>query len=110
MDAEVKLSNTVGIILLFWILAWTPYAIMAIWAMFFDSYGLSPNIGLIPVLSCKISAAVNVLVYGLRYIEISIQLTKIYQKNYSFYDVQNLIFLLFMAFTDYQCLIAKSKK
>ena len=66
MDAEVKLSKTVGIILLVWILAWTPYAIMAIWAMFFDAYGLSPNLGLIPALTCKVSAAVNVLLYGLR--------------------------------------------
>ena len=50
-----------------WICAWTPYGIMSIWTMFFDSSNLSPTMGLIPFLCCKISGTANVMLYGLRY-------------------------------------------
>ena len=49
-----------------WIFAWTPYAIMALWAMFFDAHNLSPLMGVIPLLFCKVSAGANVIVYGVR--------------------------------------------
>ena len=72
LDTEVRLSKTVGMILLVWILAWTPYAVMATWTMFFDAYGLTHYLGLIPLITCKISASFNVLFYGLRFIIVMI--------------------------------------
>ena len=63
---ESKLVRMVITLIFVWAFAWTPYAIMALWAMFFDSYNLSPVMGVIPLLFCKISAGVNVMIYGLR--------------------------------------------
>ena len=63
---ESRLSKMVTKLICVWAFAWTPYAIMAIWAMFFDSYNLSPLMGVIPILFCKISAGANALIYGLR--------------------------------------------
>jgi hypothetical protein len=66
---ETKLAKMVATLICIWAFAWTPYAIMALWAMFFDSQNLSPLMGVIPLLFCKISAGLNVIVYGLRYFE-----------------------------------------
>ena len=63
---EAKLSKMVTKLILVWVFAWTPYAIMAIWAMYFNSYNLSPFMGVVPLLFCKISAGANSLIYGLR--------------------------------------------
>ena len=66
MEMEVKLAKMACGVLLVWFLAWTPYAIMSIWVMFFESSGLSPILGVIPTLFTKISAGTNALIYGLR--------------------------------------------
>ena len=50
-----------------WGLAWTPYAIMALWAMFFQAHNMAPLMGVIPLLFCKCSAVANVMLYGIRY-------------------------------------------
>ena len=66
VELEAKLSKTVGFLIAVWLFAWTPYAILAIWAMFFDANQITPTIGLIPTLFCKLSAGANVMMYGLR--------------------------------------------
>ena len=63
---EAKLSRMVTKLIFVWAFAWTPYAIMAIWAMFFNASHLTPIMGVIPLLFCKISAGANSLIYGLR--------------------------------------------
>ena len=63
---EVTLAKMVSLLLVVWFLAWTPYVIMSIWIIFFDSKGLTPIIGIIPTICCKLSACANALLYGLR--------------------------------------------
>ena len=55
------------VILLVWILAWTPYVILHCWIMFFEPNSLSAEMAIAPSLFCKSSAAVNSLLYGVRY-------------------------------------------
>ena len=64
---EETLAKMVCLLLFVWLFAWTPYATMTCWAMFFDAHGLSPIVGLVPTVCCKISAGTNAMLYGLRY-------------------------------------------
>ena len=66
IETERKLAKKVCILLLVWFVAWTPYAGMNVWIMFFKAQGLSPMIGIIPTVCCKLSAGTNALLYGLR--------------------------------------------
>jgi r-opsin len=63
---EGKLVKMVITVIFVWGFAWTPYAIMAVWGMFFDYTHISQLMSTIPLLFCKISAGVNVMIYGLR--------------------------------------------
>ena len=63
---ELRLVKMVCTILLIWFVAWTPYAIMSLWVMFFDAYGLSPTMAVVPTVCSKGSAFANALLYGLR--------------------------------------------
>ena len=64
---EEKLAKMVSLLLVVWFIAWTPYAAMSCWIMWFNAKGLSPVMALIPTLCCKVSAATNAMLYGLRY-------------------------------------------
>ena len=64
---ERKLAKMVAKLIFIWTFACTPYAIMALWAMIFDAQNLSPLMGVILLLFCKISAGMNAIVHGLRY-------------------------------------------
>jgi len=65
-DIDENLPKMVWTLLLVWLLAWTPYAIMSIYVMFFNGTGLSPILGLLPIVCCKASAGLNAMLYGLR--------------------------------------------
>ena len=67
LQMEMKLAKMACTILLVWFIAWTPYAVMSFWVMFFDSNGLTPVLGLLPTICTKGSAFANALLYGLRY-------------------------------------------
>ena len=67
IEMEKKLAKMVCLLLFVWIIAWTPYATMCCWIIFNDAQGLSPIIGLIPTVCCKLSAGTNALIYGIRY-------------------------------------------
>ena len=56
-------------LIIVWLLAWTPYAMLCFVGFFLDSEKLTPTVGLVPLVSCKISAAANVMLYGLRFVE-----------------------------------------
>ena len=64
---EVTLAKMVSLLLVVWVFAWTPYVVMSVWIMFFNAKGLTPILGIIPTICCKISAFANGLLYGLRY-------------------------------------------
>ena len=64
---EMKLAKMACTILLVWFIAWTPYAVMSFWVMFFNGNGLTPVLGLLPTICTKGSAFANALLYGLRY-------------------------------------------
>ena len=55
-------------LIIVWLLAWTPYAMLCFVGFFLDSEKLTPTVGLVPLVSCKISAAANVMLYGLRFV------------------------------------------
>ena len=65
-DVDENPTKMVWILLFVWMLAWTPYAVMSVYVMFFNANGLSPILGLIPNVCCKTSAGLNVMLYGLR--------------------------------------------
>ena len=67
---EMKLAKMACTILLVWFIAWTPYAVMSFWVMFFNGSGLTPVLGLLPTICTKGSAFANALLYGLRYAKI----------------------------------------
>ena len=64
---ERKLARMVCVLLVIWVMAWTPYATMSFWIMVWGSEGLSPMYGVIPTVCCKLSAGTNTLLYGIRY-------------------------------------------
>ena len=66
IEMEEKLAKMVSLLLVVWVLAWTPYAAISCWIIFFDAKNLSPIMGLIPTLCCKVSAGTNAMIYGLR--------------------------------------------
>ena len=57
----------VFIILVIWVFAWTPYVVESMWIMFFDGLYLTPELAIAPSLCCKLSAALNAFIYGVRY-------------------------------------------
>ena len=63
---EFILAKMACTILLVWFIAWTPYAVLSFWTMFFNSSGLTAIMGLIPTICTKVSAFANALLYGLR--------------------------------------------
>ena len=65
-DDQHKLSKTFMLLVLVWVIAWTPYAMLIVWIICFDAQGVTPIVGLVPVVFCKLSAAGNVMLYGLR--------------------------------------------
>ena len=67
VEIEARLARMVCKLIFVWGLAWTPYAIMALWAMFFQAHNMAPLMGVIPLLFCKCSAVANVMLYGIRY-------------------------------------------
>ena len=66
VEMEKTLMKMVCVLLFVWFVAWTPYAAMNCWILFYDSKGLSPILGIIPTICCKISAGSNALLYGIR--------------------------------------------
>ena len=67
VEMEMRLAKMACTILLVWFLAWTPYAIMSFWIMFFGADGLTPALGVIPTICTKGSALSNAMLYGVRY-------------------------------------------
>ena len=63
---EISLGKMVAVILMVWTLAWTPYVILSLWIMFFQGEHLTAEIAIVPTLCCKLSAAINSLLYGIR--------------------------------------------
>ena len=66
-----KLAKMIFGLIVVWLLGWTPYAIMCIWGIFHGAKYLTPTIGVIPLVFCKISAGANVMLYGLRYVSVN---------------------------------------
>ena len=63
---EEMLAKMVCLLMCVWFIAWTPYAAMSVWIMFFEARGLTPVMGIVPTLCCKVSAGSNAMLYGLR--------------------------------------------
>ena len=64
---EVSVFKMIMTILVVWISAWTPYLILHCWLMFGNLEYLSVEMAVVPTLCCKLSAAANSFIYGVRY-------------------------------------------
>ena len=65
-ELEKSLLRMVLLILGVWIFAWTPYLILHCWIMFGNVDFLTVHMAIAPTLCCKLSAAVNAFLYGVR--------------------------------------------
>ena len=65
---EITLGKMACKLLILWMIAWTPYAVMNLWMMFFGPNGITAVFGLIPTICTKCSAAGNAALYGIRYV------------------------------------------
>lgn len=65
---EITLGKMASKLLILWMIAWTPYAVMNLWMMFFSPNGITAVFGLIPTICTKCSAAGNAALYGIRYV------------------------------------------
>lgn len=62
---EHKLTIVVINVIVLWFLAWTPYAIVALFGIFGKKEYLTPMASMIPGLFCKISACINPYLYSM---------------------------------------------
>ena len=68
LKMEITLGKMACKLLVLWMIAWTPYAVMNLWMMFFSPNGITAVFGLIPTICTKCSAAGNAALYGIRYV------------------------------------------
>ena len=68
LKMEITLGKMACKLLILWMIAWTPYAVMNLWMMFFGPNGITAVFGLIPTICTKCSAAGNAALYGIRYV------------------------------------------
>ena len=68
LKMEITLGKMACKLLILWMIAWTPYAVMNLWMMFFSPNGITAVFGLIPTICTKCSAAGNAALYGIRYV------------------------------------------
>ncbi|XP_076028617.1 opsin, ultraviolet-sensitive-like [Oratosquilla oratoria] len=70
MDAKMKLERRLtrktAVIVLVWVLAWTPYAVIVVCSTFLNRDWLTPKTCMIPAICCKISACMNPFLYGFK--------------------------------------------
>ena len=99
LKMEITLGKMACKLLILWMIAWTPYAVMNLWMMFFSPNGITAVYGLIPTICTKCSAAGNAALYGIRYvIGISNSLSGVILFNFSYvnslgssYATQNVV-------------------
>ncbi|RWS30471.1 opsin: ultraviolet-sensitive-like protein, partial [Leptotrombidium deliense] len=61
---KLKLGKTTLCLIILWTLAWTPYAMVALFGLFGDRKYLSPTLSMIPALFCKCASIIDPFVYG----------------------------------------------
>ncbi|CAG0883900.1 unnamed protein product [Darwinula stevensoni] len=60
-----KLNRVVILVVVIWVLSWTPYAAVVLIGAVRSQY-LTPGMSMIPALACKTSACINPYIYGIR--------------------------------------------
>ncbi len=63
----MKVAFLAGILISLWLVAWTPYALVALFGIFGGKGFLTPMISSIPSLFCKIASCINPFVYSLNH-------------------------------------------
>jgi len=65
---DIKIAKTAFISVGLWILAWTPYAMLALSGVILGpTKYLSPMVSLVPSLICKVASCLNPVVYALKH-------------------------------------------
>ncbi|XP_022241099.1 opsin, ultraviolet-sensitive-like [Limulus polyphemus] len=62
---EIKLSKIVFALISFWMISWTPYAMVALLGISFNQKLLTPTISMVPALFCKTASVIDPFLYGL---------------------------------------------
>ncbi|TRY72288.1 hypothetical protein TCAL_16172 [Tigriopus californicus] len=62
---EIRLAKVAFFLILLWLVAWTPYALVFFWSLTPYSQYLHPIYDVFPGVFCKMSAAINPYIYGL---------------------------------------------
>lgn len=63
-SVEVKLAKLSAVLIGIWLLAWTPYAVVALIGIFGDQSLLTPTVTMFPAMFAKVAAILNPLIYG----------------------------------------------
>ncbi len=63
---ERTLAGMVCSLLVLWIIAWTPYAMLSLWILIFGGQDVSQAAAFAPIIACKLSATLNAFLYGIR--------------------------------------------
>ncbi|XP_076365851.1 opsin, ultraviolet-sensitive-like [Tachypleus tridentatus] len=62
---EIKLAKLVFALISFWMISWTPYAVVALLGISFNQQLLTPTISVVPALFCKTASVLDPFLYGL---------------------------------------------
>lgn len=65
--SEVKIALLAAILISLWMIAWTPYALVALMGIFGGKELLTPFVSAVPSIFCKTSSCINPFVYSINH-------------------------------------------
>ncbi|XP_068222976.1 uncharacterized protein [Palaemon carinicauda] len=85
---EVKLAKVASGIIALWVLAWTPYSIVALLGIFNQRHLITPIVSMIPAIFCKAAACLDPYVYALSHPRFKAEIKKriFNQRSKSIFD------------------------
>lgn len=79
---ETKLALTVFVIILLWLLSWTPYAVVALLGITGQKHLITPLVSMIPAVFCKSASALDPYVYALSHPKVKDQLRHLFSRHH----------------------------
>ena len=76
-ETEYKIARTIFLVVLFYCMAWTPYAVVTLVGQYGDVKRITPTVSMLPAVFAKISTVYNPIVYSLTHPRFKLQLKKI---------------------------------
>lgn len=75
---ETKLALTVFVVILLWLLSWTPYAVVAMLGITGQKHLITPLVSMVPAVFCKSASALDPYVYALSHPKFKDQLRRLF--------------------------------